>query len=613
MEEQNKPTLGYEMKKTGLFYHQKKKPDDEDAGVVSVWLSPPFAVKARTRDKDGLWGKLLVWLDHDGHEVQWVMDARLMGGDQRVLWQALYERGLEITAKTEGRNLLHRYLVEQKPEKRAMVVSRLGWHVGEQTVFVLPDRAYGVTGDTPQSGEFIYRNKVHNPYSIQGSLEEWQEHVGRFCVGNSRLVLAASFGFASSLLLIVGEESGGVHLQGSSRSGKSTAGVVAASVGGMPKDIILLWRATANGLETTCEERCDGLLILDEIGQVDPKEAGEIAYMIANGKGKKRAGRDAEGRESKEWRLLFLSTGELSLADKMAEAGKKTRAGQEVRLLDVPAEAGAGMGIFENLHGADSPGAFAEQLRWAASETYGAPLRGFLDQIARAFADDPVGIRSAYREMRDNFMRENLPAGASGQVRTACGRFGLIAAAGEIATGLGLTGWPEGEAERGALTCFKAWLEKRGTTGDHDIEKGIQQVISYIERHGSARFEELGPEYPVLVHNRVGFRKCIKTEDDVRWQYLVLPEAWRDELCRGYDSKAIASEMLKRGLLIAHQGRSTAVLRCGKEGRLRVYQLAMWGEPDKRTPAERRQDFIEVMMEQPLGATAATETQPLLN
>ena len=67
--------------------------------------------------------------------------------------------------------------------------------------------------------------------------------------------------------------------------------------------------------------------------------------------------------------------------------------------------------------------------------------------------------------------------------------------------------------------------------------------------------------------------------------------------------------MLKRGLLIAHQGRSTAVLRCGKEGRLRVYQLAMWGEPDKRTPAERRQDFIEVMMEQPLGATAATETQ----
>src|SRR6266480_6268385 len=143
MEEQNKPTLGYEMKKTGLFYHHKKKPDDEDAGVVSVWLSPPFAVKARTRDKDGLWGKLLVWLDHDGHEVQWVMDARLMGGDQRVLWQALYERGLEITAKTEGRNLLHRYLVEQKPEKRAMVVSRLGWHVGEQTVFVLPDRAYG--------------------------------------------------------------------------------------------------------------------------------------------------------------------------------------------------------------------------------------------------------------------------------------------------------------------------------------------------------------------------------------------------------------------------------------------------------------------------------------
>jgi putative DNA primase/helicase len=610
--EGKKATLGYEMTKDGLFYHYKKKPDD--AEVVSVWLSPPFGVKARTRDKDDLWGKLLVWKDHDGHEVQWVMDGRLLGGDQRILWQSLYERGLEITAKTDDRNLLFRFLVEQKPQKRARVVSRLGWHDVGQMVFVLPDRAYGGVGDM----EIIYRNKVHNPYEVRGSLEDWRNQIGRLCTGNSRLVLAVSIGLASSLLMIVGEESGGVHFQGDSRSGKSTAGILAASVGGKPSDIVQLWRATSNGLEAICEERCDGLLVLDEIGQVDPKEAGEIAYMIANNKGKQRAGRDAEGRKSKEWRLLFLSTGELSLADKMAEAGRKTRAGQEVRLLDVPADAGAGMGIFENLHGADSAGAFAEQLRRVALDAYGAPLRGFVDQIARALADDPVAIRSACREMRDNFIRDNLPAGASGQVRTACGRFGLIAAAGEIATAFGLTGWPEGEATRAGLTCFRAWLE-RGTTGDHDIEKGIQQVISYIERYGSARFEELGAEYPPMIHNRVGFRRL--TEDRAWWQYLVLPEAWKDELCRGYNSKAIASEMIKRGQLVAHQGRTTAVIRCGKEGRLRVYQLAIGGEPDNRTPAERRLEWIADQMgentgacvAQPFSATGATGAQPLLN
>ncbi|CEK09175.1 DUF927 domain-containing protein [Legionella hackeliae] len=30
----------------------------------------------------------------------------------------------------------------------------------------------------------------------------------------------------------------------------------------------------------------DGLLILDELSQMDPREAGEAAYLLANGQGK---------------------------------------------------------------------------------------------------------------------------------------------------------------------------------------------------------------------------------------------------------------------------------------------------------------------------------------
>ena len=44
------------------------------------------------------------------------------------------------------------------------------------------------------------------------------------------------------------------------------------------------------------------------------------------------------------WRLLFLSAGELGLADHMAEGMKRARTGQEVRMADIPADAGAGMG-----------------------------------------------------------------------------------------------------------------------------------------------------------------------------------------------------------------------------------------------------------------------------
>jgi hypothetical protein len=45
------------------------------------------------------------------------------------------------------------------------------------------------------------------------------------------------------------------------------------------------------------------------------------------------------------------------------------------------------------------------------------------------------------------------------------------------------------EADRAAASCFRAWLERRGSAGDHDIEAGIRQVIAYIEAHGSSRFE----------------------------------------------------------------------------------------------------------------------------
>ena len=57
---------------------------------------------------------------------------------------------------------------------------------------------------------------------------------------------------------------------------------------------------------------------------------------------------------------MVLSTGEKGLADKIAEEGGKVQAGQAVRLIDVPADAGKGLGIFENLHSHESPSAFAD-------------------------------------------------------------------------------------------------------------------------------------------------------------------------------------------------------------------------------------------------------------
>ncbi len=85
-------------------------------------------------------------------------------------------------------------------------------------------------------------------YRTQGTLIEWQIHVAKHCVGNSRLILAVSSAFAAMLLHHAGMESGGLHFVGESSIGKTTALRIAASVYGAP-DYLHRWRATTNGIE----------------------------------------------------------------------------------------------------------------------------------------------------------------------------------------------------------------------------------------------------------------------------------------------------------------------------------------------------------------------------
>ena len=97
----------------------------------------------------------------------------------------------------------------------------------------------------------------------------------------------------------------------------------------------------------------DGLLILDELSQIDPREAGEAAYLIANGRGKNRAARNGTAKQAASWRLLFLSAGEESLSALMARAGRKSTADREIRMAEIDSEAGACMGALEHVQGFD--------------------------------------------------------------------------------------------------------------------------------------------------------------------------------------------------------------------------------------------------------------------
>lgn len=330
-------------------------------------------------------------------------------------------------------------------------------------------------------------------------------------LGSSRLMFALCCAFAGPMLRLAGMESGGFHLRGNSSQGKTTALKVAASVWGRPS-YMQRWRTADNALEATAVQHCDGLLTLDEFGQLDPHVAGECAYMLANDQEKGRATRSGLTRKRRTWRLLFLSSGEVSLADHMAEAGKRTRAGMEVRMLNVPLDAGAGMGGIEALHGHDGPGTLADAIVGAAACQYDSAGRVWLEwacesppSVMRAcVASSPAAATKAKREPAPRTCSDAASGTSAARCRliSSCRRCGSSACR-------------SGEALQAVRRCFEAWLGARGHMDNSEEAAMLRQVRGSPggQRRGALRLVASGggqPHAQDLI--RVSFLRLLGTD-----------------------------------------------------------------------------------------------------
>jgi len=322
--------------------------------------------------------------------------------------------------------------------------------------------------------------------------------------------------------------------------GKSTGQHLACSVWGS-RDYKQTWRATINGLEGIAALYNDGLLVLDEMAQADPKAIGETVYMLGNEQGKIRSQKSLIPRKNLSWKLLFLSSGELSLKQMMRDGGKKTKAGQEVRLVDIAADAGKRMGMVESLNGYPSAKELMDTLNRRTSQYYGVAGHTFLGAITQ----QPDEISQFLKDFKQRFIKANVQQGASEQVLRVASRFALVAAAGEMATDEGITGWPKGEAYKAVVSCFNAWLEGRGGTGNQEVQAIKSQVRAFFEAHGESRFADWddNPVTPRTVINRAGFRR--KHEDgDI---YAVLPQVYSNDICAGFDVRTVNKVLIEAG------------------------------------------------------------------
>jgi len=528
---------GFSLTKEGLFFENNRGSDDLVSGPV--WISE--TTKSRTHTE---WGRVISFLDYDGDCQQIaVVDSRISDRSTN-LYSELHDLGLHVIPGRQ--NLLLRYLASFKltREYRRESVSKVGWldsREDEAPVYVTPQRTYGL----PVTTNIVFQPEEHSPTLLtmraKKQLYQWREFVAAPCKDHPMMVFALCTAFSGPLLKLVGQDCGGFHFYGTSSKGKTTLLQVSGTVWGSGADpaasdysYIGRWNTTGNALEAVAAAHNDGLLCLDEMGTCDQRDFGKVIYDLFGGQGKRRLNKKSMLQRSRTWRLAALSTGEISVEDKILEGGGKHRTGHLVRMIDVP----IGEGVF--LGEPDQSRLLVNNLKKHCSNFYGTAGPAFVDQLTRyqpTFQEMKLGIQSLVEDIEANFVKTNgLEPFQERVLRRMC----VVAAAGSLACDFEVLPFDKLTVMNSLLNIWNLWLQEGSSKPP--VIVAILRLKEFILCNQS-RFVKLGEE-DAVVRDQAGYHSGIGGKR----HYLLTDSAAREAL-QGHNVKTVMRELAQRKFL----------------------------------------------------------------
>jgi len=514
--------------KAGVYYHGIGKPDkDGEAKETNDYVCDPLHIDAGSCDSaDNNYGLMLRFKNSRYKWRQWLMPMEMLSGSCEALRAELLRMGLRINH--HKRDMLPSYLQSQRPKNQIECALKTGWH---DDCFILPDRVIGGRDDI----FFQTDHAITASYGQRGTLQSWQQQLSRYCAGNPLLLFQVSIGFTGALLRKCHLDYVGFHIFGDSSTGKSTGHKIAASIWG-GEGFRKSWKATGNGLEAAAVLYNDSLLALDELGDSDPREVNQIVYSLGNGTGKQRANVKGSARQVSTWKVALLSNGEKTLESHFQEKGLAVKAGQSVRLLQIPVF--GQHGAFDELHGMVDGRLFSDTLQHNTGKHYGAAGIAFLENLVK----DNQDCGGLLEEALKPFMSEDLQP----QEKRAARAFALVALAGELATEYQVTGWTAGVALEAALECFSQWRKHRGV-GSTEDKTILKSVRGFIDRYGDSRFTSKENHDSVSASaGRAGYFTGLG-EDRI---YLFNEPGLKEAAGVGYDTKRIIEALTQSDWLI---------------------------------------------------------------
>jgi len=496
--------------------------------------------------------RLVEVFDVDGNSREVALAASEIAGGGNAI-RRLAEAGMVIVPGMEKKLLT--YIQLYTPAERFDHTGASGW-VGERNAFLVGQE---VIGD--DDGRRVIFNpkspKLVRGFSMCGTLERWKHRVAMLAAGNFLLLSTLCVGFSGPLLRVLGFAGGGLHYHGRSSRGKTSILQFVASIWGdgtdpaVPTDTTLIrtWHSTGNALDALAEAHSDTLLALDELGKFSGKDLDHTIYALCGGQGKQALTSQRQLRSAGTWHSNIISNGEISVAQRIEQSGKRVMTGHMVRLIDI-----AVAEPFTNTHGMTA-GDFANHLKQAVREEFGTAGPEFVRRLVAELAENP-GLVEEYREHIEIVADELRFDGIEPEQMRILRRFALYQLAGQLACGWGILPFDEeGEAVSAAIRNLRdLWLA--GNSEVSDMARAIQRLRSFIVRyHGGF----------VNIRNRNSSHGNARGYWNPTQKLYLFDDEQLQTASGGADHGEVAKELRDMGLLVSHEPK-----------RLKVKQKLAW-------------------------------------
>ena len=541
--------------------------------------SNDFTVTKGYDPSDGTYYKIVGVLKPGGISSEAILSQETLAAGERAVLAALGRAGLDVPVERRRRNAITQAIDVPTSADTVEIHSRVGWCQSEKAegahVYITPLRVFGGQKGIRLNHERLAGN---HHFAEAGTLPEWIKHVAIPAGGNRLLVFGLALTFVGPILRLLGGESFGVQLYGSTSSGKSIAAILFGSVwgGGGHLGFGQSWLTTDNALDLTAFAHNDAFLVFDETLLAEGR--GDLisrsAYRLVNGMDKARA---TERTKRGDWRIVFLSTSEYPLAELTKQAGARLHGGQAVRLIDIRADGGGGMGIFEDLHGASDPAVFADRIKANAEQYYGTASQRFLKHLVAEVAENEQDLVAWLRGRASLYLEkaEKL-RGNSGPTMRVANHFASVFAAGCLAS-------------RYKVLPFEPADIGRAVIRAHELaEVGRLKALSHPKPIGADLVSGIAEKIRLLKATfiDVGSLKSLTRED---WEssdggfkrygtevtYLFSKSAFR-KLCGSADPNAVKRALQEAELLLNYNDGKRCVIQKLPEplGRIRVTAIS---------------------------------------